>query len=102
MKILLNHQCNIREAKGLPGQVIDAPNDVAKKLIARGGATLVDKKTSPKGAPPMPPIHKRAIDLANELGIDILDVTGSGAQGAITVEDVKLHAELATKPDGDK
>ena len=101
MKITLNHFCHMKGAVGGPGDVVDVSVDVAKKLIARKGATLVEdkKKAIP---PPGPPIHKKAIDLATELGVDINEVTGSGANGAITVEDVKVHAELETKPDGEK
>jgi hypothetical protein len=54
--IRLNHYCNIPEALGGPGDVIEVPAEIAEKLISRKGAVLV-RKSSP---PPLAPTKKTA------------------------------------------
>jgi pyruvate dehydrogenase E2 component (dihydrolipoamide acetyltransferase) len=61
--------------------------------ISRGGSQAT-VKPAPSGLPPAPaaPSVRR---LARELGVDINAVTGTGAAGRISVEDVKAHVQRA-------
>lgn len=57
--IRLNHTCNIPEAMGMPGDEIEVPADVAKKLIERRGAIEVESADEPtKNEPPKPTAGK--------------------------------------------
>ena len=97
MKITLNHFCHMRGAAGIPGEVIDAPDKLAKILIARGGATRVTAPAKKQVAAVN--ANKKAIALAERLGVELADVTGSGGNGVITEKDVQLHADLTTEAD---
>jgi len=60
-----------------PGNVITLDDDFAAKLIAEGRAEVISTEATPA-----------AEDLADELGIDITTVSGTGAEGKVTKTDV--------------
>jgi hypothetical protein len=41
VRIRLNHNCGLPGAEGLPGEEIDVTEGTARKLVSRGGATVV-------------------------------------------------------------
>lgn len=43
-KIRLTHYCNLEKAKGKPGDIVDAPAAIAKRLLESGGAEEVKDK----------------------------------------------------------
>ena len=58
--------------------------------ISRGTRPAADQAAPQEPVAPAAPSVRR---MARELGVNIDDVTGSGAQGRISVEDVKDHAK---------
>src|ERR1043166_7307030 len=58
--------------------------------FARGAKAPVEQQPSGEPAAPAAPSVRR---MARELGVDIDEVTGSGAAGRISIEDVKAHAK---------
>lgn len=65
--------------------------------VRRGGAAVAEKKkaTGPYGRVLAVPAARK---LARDLGIDIAQVTGSGPNGRIRVDDVKAHREKQSVP----
>ena len=56
--------------------------------ISRGARATTDSPAPPEPPAPAAPSVRR---MARELGVDIHDVTGSGSDGRISVDDVKAH-----------
>src|SRR5437868_2694272 len=67
------------------------PQDRDKVLdFARGAKPSAEQQPSGEPSAPAAPSVRR---MARELGVDIDDVTGTGDEGRISIEDVKAHAK---------
>jgi pyruvate dehydrogenase E2 component (dihydrolipoamide acetyltransferase) len=70
------------------------PKPVAKRAPKRAAPTRRQKKAKPRPTAPGEPSHSPVIRrLARHLGIDLGAVTGTGADGAVTREDVEQAAK---------
>jgi len=76
-----------RSAPARQGSQADASKVVD---INRGSRPASEPSTSDEPAAPAAPSVRR---LARELGVDINDISGSGASGRISIDDVKAHAK---------
>lgn len=77
----------------VPGQVIDVDDAHAADLIAGGYAD--DVALPDDEAVPVRTASPAAIALAEELGLDINRVAGSGKNGTVTKKDVEAAATAA-------
>ncbi|HTU15637.1 MAG TPA: E3 binding domain-containing protein [Solirubrobacterales bacterium] len=76
------------------GEPINVPDSV--------GTNLLDQGWVKAGGTPSPEPSPAAIKKAEELGIPIASVEGTGANGNVTVKDVKAAANVAEADDGEK
>ena len=53
--IRLNHVCEHPGCVGLPGSIVVCDDELAAKMIDRGGAVMVDRDAQPKRGPGRPP-----------------------------------------------
>lgn len=75
---------------GVVGFLEEAPEEVVEKPVAPPEKAVVEKPE----VLATPKVRK----LAKELGVDIAQVKGTGAEGSITEEDVRKAAEALAKP----
>ena len=80
------------------GFAIPVPQDVGKQLIAQGWllSKASEVKPDPKESKPSAP-SPAAKKKADELGVDIDTVVGTGSKGNITVKDVEGAAKVAAQ-----
>ncbi|HRW04831.1 MAG TPA: dihydrolipoamide acetyltransferase family protein [Caldilineaceae bacterium] len=85
------------EAAPVPVTVTPQPAPVAAAVQA-GGATVAPAAIPPATNGHRPRVSPLARKLAAELGVDLTQITGSGANGAITREDVEAAAKAEPMP----
>ncbi|MCK6454629.1 MAG: E3 binding domain-containing protein, partial [Alphaproteobacteria bacterium] len=95
-------------AVGAPMAFIRAAGETGPAPVAPAAPVIVPKPAAAPAAVPVPPPHGLALPSlrvspaarrrAEELGVDLARVAGSGPGGAITVADVEAAAVAAPKP----
>ena len=85
----VNQPDSDRQRRAEPGEVIDLDPKAARPLL---GWRLV---------PYQPEVTPAAQKLADEAGIDLTDVAGTGAGGKVIKADVEVLRQAEEVPDGD-
>jgi len=81
-----------------PGEAVEraaASSDSAQPAGDAAPATTAGQPAAPAGDGKFVPAMPAARKLARELGVDLAEVTGTGANGSITMKDVQARADSA-------